>query len=106
MLGALAEALPLTVEFQVWGDELHFDVPIEVVPSSRPDAKVRVGDLALSSGGRTLCIFFGPTPMSEAEAPVPAVPVNVVGHIESAEQLRAAKEGRKITVVRSGQGDE
>ena len=34
---ALARLLPLTAEFHVWGDELHFDVALEEVPPARPD---------------------------------------------------------------------
>ncbi len=37
--------------------------------------------------------------MSEAEEPVSAVPVTVVGHVEHAERLREAKEGKQITVT-------
>lgn len=99
---AVARALPLTVEFRVWGDELHFDVPVHADLRSRPDARVKVGDLGLWAEGSALCIFFGPTPMSAAEDPVSAVPVTVVGRVESAEQLRAAKEGGEITVTRTG----
>ena len=95
---AVAQVLPLTVEFRVWGDELHFDVPVEGARRARPDARVSVGDLALWAEGGTLCIFFGPTPMSGAEDPVSAVPVTVVGRVERAEELRAAKESGEITV--------
>ena len=98
---AVAGALPLTVEFQVWGDELHFDVPVELDRAARPAPKVNVGDVGLWAEGKTLCIFFGPTPMSEAEEPVSAVPVTVVGHVERAERLREAKEGKQITVTSS-----
>ena len=97
---AVASALPLTVEFQVWGDELHFDVPVELARAARPGpTKVNVGDVGLWVEGKTLCIFFGPTPMSEAEEPVSAVPVTVVGRVESAERLREAKNGEQITVT-------
>jgi len=99
---AVAEALPLTVEFQVWGDELHFDVPVEGGLRGRPDARVRVGDLGLWADGGTLCIFFGPTPTSGAEEPVSAVPVTVIGRVERAEQLRSAKERGEITVSHDG----
>ena len=96
---AVARALPLTVEFRVWGDELHFDVPVELDCVARPAPKVGVGDVGLWAEGKTLCIFFGPTPMSEAEETVSAVPVTVVGHVEGAERLREAKEGKQITIT-------
>ena len=96
---AVANALPLTAEFQVWGDELHFDVPVELERAPRSAPKVKVGDVGLWAEGRTLCIFFGPTPMSDAEEPVSAVPVTVIGRVEDAERLREAKEGKQITVT-------
>lgn len=102
---AVARALPMTAEFRVWGDELHFDVTFDHEPSRRPDAAVSVGDLALWAEGRTLCIFFGPTPMSVAEDPVSAVPVTVVGTLQGVERLRASKESGTITVSpRNGHG--
>ena len=101
---ALARALPLTAEFRVWGDELHFDVALEDAPGGRPDTLVRVGDLGLWREEGTLCLFFGPTPMSPAEHPVSAVPVTVVGRVDRVEQLRSRKEAGEITLqARNGQ---
>lgn len=94
---SLARALPLTAAFRVWGDELHIDVAI-VAKASRPDATVSPGDLGLSLERGTLCIFFGPTPMSPDEDPVSAIPVTVVGRLDGAEALRAEKEAGRITI--------
>ncbi len=102
---AVARVLPLTAEFQVWGDELHFDVPLVDPPRGRPDNKVRRGDLALWIDGCRLCLFFGPTPASLAEDPASAVPVTVVGSLRDAERLRIAKEAGSLTVSsRDGNG--
>ena len=95
---AVARVLPLTAEFQVWGDELHFDVPIPEPPRGRPDRSVRRGDLALWIEGRRLCVFFGPTPLSTAEEPVSAVPVTVVGTVRDADRLSGAKEAQTLTL--------
>jgi len=95
---ALAGALPLTAEFRVWGDELHFDVPLDDKPAPRAGTSVSVGDLGFWAEGRALCIFFGPTPLSAAEDPVSAVPVTVVGHLEDVEKLRSGKEIGEITM--------
>ena len=95
---ALARMLPLTAPFRVWGDELHFDVVLDEPPRPRPDATVAVGDLGLSTAGDTVCIFFGPTPLSPAEEPVAAVPVTVVGRLQGAEQLRRGKLAGEITI--------
>ena len=96
---ALARVLPLTTKFRVWGDELHFDVPLEDELAVRPDASVSVGDLGFWAEGRTLCIFFGPTPMSAGEQPVSAVPVTVVGRLQRVEELRSRKKTGEITML-------
>jgi hypothetical protein len=96
---ALARVLPLTAEFRIWGDELHFDVPLDEEPTARPAMSVSVGDLGLWAEGRTLCIFFGPTPMSAGEEPVSAVPVTVVGRVQRVEELRTRKEAGEITML-------
>ncbi len=96
---ALARVLPLTAEFHVWGDELHFDVPLENELAPRPDKSVAVGDLGFWAEGRTLCIFFGPTPMSAGEQPVSAVPVTVVGRLHGVEELRTHKDKGEITML-------
>ena len=96
---ALARVLPLTAEFRVWGDELHFDVPLEDELLVRPDKSVSVGDLGFWAEGRTLCIFFGPTPMSAGEEPVSAVPVTVVGRLQGVEELRTHKDKGEITML-------
>ena len=95
---ALARVLPVTAEFHVWGDELHFDVDLEDDPRARRHASVRVGDMGFWHEGSTLCIFFGPTPLSAQEEPVAPVPITVVGRISDVDQLRAYKESGKITV--------
>jgi len=95
---ALARALPLTAEFRVWGDELHFEVDLDHAPKGRPDATVAVGDMGLTVEDSILCIFFGPTPLSPAEDPVSAVPVIVVGRLDGVEGLRERKEAGSITI--------
>ncbi len=100
---ALARVLPLTAAFRVWGDELHFEVALEEDPGGRAHTSVSVGDLGFWHEESTLCIFFGPTPMSPGEDPVSAVPVTIVGRVSSFEQLRSAKEAGEIT-VQTGNG--
>lgn len=95
---ALARLLPVTAEFRVWGDELHLDVALDEALRGRPDANVAVGDLALSSNGDTLCLFFGPTPLSSREQPVAALPVIVVGRLREAQRLRAGKMAGELTI--------
>jgi hypothetical protein len=95
----LARVLPMTSGFQVWGDEIHFEVPVEPLADRRAQDSASVGDLGLCAGEATLCIFFGPTPSSPAEEPVPARPVTIVGSVRSAERLRGVKSADQISLA-------
>jgi len=62
---------------------------------------VNVGDVCYRHENKRLCVFFGKTPASTSEKPVPAAPVVVIGRILcSPEELRGIKEGEilKITI--------
>jgi len=76
------EALPLRASGSYWGDEIYFRIPVAVA-NEAPQAEVEVGDLAYWPDGNCFCIFFGKTPASMGEKPVPASPVTVVGRIEA-----------------------
>ncbi len=103
---AVARALPLTAEFQVWGDELHIDVEIDAPSRGRQETAVSLGDVGLSADGGQLFVFFGPTPLSPEEAPVSAQPVTVVGNVHGADKLRTQKLAGTLTLTGpNGDGD-
>jgi len=56
----LLEALPLRGDGSRWGDEIYFNVGIEL-PAENPHEEVEVGDVAYWEPGRALCLFYGPT---------------------------------------------
>ena len=60
---------------------------------------VRAGDIAYWPQGKCLCIFFGPTPASTTEEPVPASPVVVVGQTKASRaDLKSVQLGEKIKI--------
>ncbi|HPP30767.1 MAG TPA: cyclophilin-like family protein, partial [bacterium] len=64
-----------------------------------PVEEVEKGDIAYWPEGRCLCLFFGPTPISRGEKPIPASAVEVVGKITSDyNELENVRSGDKITV--------
>jgi len=65
-----------------WGEEFYCKVP--GVKDYRETAKnqVKVGDVAFWGMGEMLAVFFGRTPMSLGEDPVPSDRVNVIGKIQ------------------------
>jgi hypothetical protein len=62
------DALPLEGRASRWGDEIYFAIPVNL-DEDNAQAEVQVGDLAYWPPGHALCIFWGPTPASQAEEP-------------------------------------
>jgi len=79
---AIVDALPINAPVNQWGEEFYCKVP--GVKDFRETAKnsVKVGDVAFWGMGEMLAVFFGKTPMSLGEDPVPADRVNVIGRIQ------------------------
>jgi len=95
---AILNALPVESRVNRWGDEIYFTIPVEVLPEAATE-DVEVGDVAYWPPGKALCIFFGPTPISEGEKPKPASPVNVVGKVKGdVKLLRKAEDGATVRV--------
>lgn len=91
-------SLPAESEASTWGDEIYFQLPFSH-PEEVARAEVEVGDVAWWPSGSCLCIFFGPTPASDGEAPVAASPVNVIGRVSAdPELLRKVDTGDRIVV--------
>jgi len=78
---AILKALPLKSKFDRWGDEALFSVPVKerLEPNARTD--VEVGEVGYWPSGPSICIFFGPTPVSTDENPKAYSSVNVIGRI-------------------------
>jgi hypothetical protein len=94
----IAENLPLESTVNTWGDEIYFNTGLDC-PSGGSTMELDVGDLGYWPDGRCLCVFFGPTPASSGEKPVPASGVVVVGKTTAQPaDLRRIESGGKITV--------
>lgn len=74
-------ALPIETTVNMWGEEYYCKVPGVKDHRETATTRVRVGDVAFWGAGEMLAIFFGRTPMSLGEDPVPADRVNVLGRI-------------------------
>ena len=75
------EALPIETSVNMWGEEFYCKVPGVKDYRETATTQVKVGDVAFWGPGEMLAIFFGRTPMSMGEDPVPADRVNVVGRL-------------------------
>lgn len=94
----IVEKLPIESTVSTWGDEIYFDIGFKAAAEGAT-MEVSIGDVAYWPQGKCLCVFFGPTPASNSQEPVPASPVVVVGKTNSPPQeLKTIQLGQKITV--------
>ena len=97
---ALAAALPITGNAQLWGEEIYFPVP-EVVAEIDDTSKevVDVGDIGYWPTGRAICFFFGLTPGSLPGEIRPASRVNFVGRLTDDHCcLKLVREGAPVRI--------
>jgi hypothetical protein len=83
----IAESLPIETSINTWGEEFYFKIPVSSDLDETATSEVEVGTIGYWPPGRALAIFFGRTPMSTTDKPVPASDVNLVGRLENAEKL-------------------
>ncbi len=102
--GKVVQNLPIAAEAQIWGEEIYFSVEF----GSRAEnatTDVNAGDVAFWLEGSAIAIFFGRTPMSMGEKPVPYSACNIIGKLlnleADKEKLLQVKQGEKITVKAS-----
>ena len=96
----IIEALPFESAGNVWGDEIYFDIPLQLESESDARAEVEIGDLGYWPVGAAFCIFFGPTPVSTDDRPKAYSPVNVFGRITGdATILKSVPDGALIHVT-------
>jgi len=78
---AVWDSLPIESTCNIWGDEVYFSIPVSLSLDKTAKEIVELGDLGYWPTGKALCIFFGPTPISEGGEIRPASAVNIVGKI-------------------------
>lgn len=92
--------LPFESRVNTWGEEIYFEIPLDM--PQEPDARevVAVGELGYWPVGRAFCIFFGPTPVSTDEKPRAYSPVNIIGAIISDDSgLKEIIDGEQVRVL-------
>jgi hypothetical protein len=95
---AVMDALPFEGTANVWGDEIYFTIPVDS-GEEEGQQDMEVGDIAYWPVGKAMCIFFGPTPVSESEKPRAYSPVNLFARVVGdAVVLKRVKDGEAIRV--------
>ncbi|MGB9758927.1 MAG: cyclophilin-like fold protein [Thermoproteota archaeon] len=97
---AILKALPFTSEANRWGDEIYFEIPVEL-GEEVSKVEVEKGDVAYWPPGKAMCIFFGPTPVSKGNKILAYSPVNVFGRVlDDYNVLKKVKDGEKVRVYK------
>ena len=74
------KALPIKGKVNRWGDEIYFSTPVKTSEENGRE-EVELGSIAYWPPGKAICIFFGPTPVSDGNTPRAASNVNVFAKI-------------------------
>ena len=90
---AIWAALPLTARGNRWGDEIYFEIPVQLAQAGDARDVLQAGELAYWPAGRAFCIFWGPTPASRSGEIRAYSPVNVFGQLEGDSQAFAPVAG-------------
>ena len=96
---AIAAALPLSSSALTWGEEVYFDVAVEV--AREPDARpvITPGEIAYWPQGTAIAIGFGRTPISKGNETLLASPCNVFAKaLGNVKVLGKVKTGSKVDV--------
>ena len=93
--------LPIEVSIHRWGDELYTEKTRVVEKEENAKRQVNLFDFAYWPEGNALCLFYGPTPISEEGKILAYSPVNIVGRIipdndEKESVLKRIKNSTKV----------
>jgi hypothetical protein len=95
------QALPLKARASLWGDEIYFAIPVKMDIESGQEL-VKLGELGYWPEGHSLCIFFGPTPVSSRGEIRAASAVNIIGKIVGDPKIfKGVKQGDRIIIEKA-----
>ena len=96
---AIAEALPISSAVLTWGEEVYFDVAVEIAREKDARAVITPGEIAYWPQGPAIAIGFGRTPISKGNETRLASPCNVFAKaLGSVKVLSKVKTGVEVKV--------
>src|SRR5499426_4794392 len=98
---AVAAALPISSSALTWGEEVYFEIPVNVAAEKDARAVVTPDQIAYWPDGHSIALGFGRTPISRGDETRLASPCNVFAKaIGNVKALAKVKAGAKIEVTR------
>ena len=96
---AIAAALPITSCVLTWGEEVYFEIPVDVQREKDARAVVTAGEIAYWPDGHCIAIGFGRTPISKGNEIRLASPCNIFATaLADVKALNNVKAGTAVTV--------
>jgi uncharacterized protein len=100
---AIAAALPISSSALTWGEEVYFEVPVNVAREKDARAVVTPGEIAYWPDGHCIALGFGRTPISQGDECRLASPCNIFAKaLGDVKALAKVRGGAKIKVTAIG----
>jgi hypothetical protein len=97
---AIATALPITSSVLTWGEEVYFEIPVDVAREQGARTVVVPGDIAYWPDGNSIAIGFGRTPISKGDETRLASPCNIFAKaLGDVKTLSSVKAGTRVNVA-------
>ena len=93
-------SLPFVANINMLGSEIFFEYPVDCDKKGEQTTKMKTGDIAYWPKANAMCLFFGPTPLSDNDSePVSPYPVIKIGKLTGDfSDLEYAGDRTKITI--------
>ena len=97
---AIAAALPISSSALTWGEEVYFEVPVNVAREKDARAVVTPGEIAYWPDGHCIALGFGRTPIQQGDECRLASPCNIFAKaLGDVKALAKVRGGAKIKVT-------